>query len=295
MVSINTQPSNEREGLLTEIFIDYECWAYGLHNQFAAETDIDGWFKDVKKMGKINEAHFFGSFRNSLMEKDQSKIRTITSDIIDTSNVNNDKDYTDFIILDRIYQCMIRNSSIKQYVIFSGDGHFSRVSAFLKNFYDKIVGIYAVEGTLSEQLYQSSSWSRIVSPDGIREYKENAKSGVEGKNGTLQEARNGILKIEAAPWNQDSEKFIFENLWWARSRNGLIPTFSKTVEKVSDKYSVDRGSISETLKKLIDSGYILQEEKHVEGGKSVRALEPDWQKIISSGIWKPAQSAGAIL
>lgn len=278
MVSNLLKTTNDKDGLLTEIFIDYECWTYGLHNQYGAETDIDGWFKDVKQFGKINEAHFFGSFRNSLMEKDQSKIRTITSDIIDTSNVNNDKDYTDFIILDRIYQCAMRNSAVKQYMIFSGDGHFSRVSAFLKNFYDKIVGVYAVDGTLSDQLVRSASWARIVSPDGIRDYSESS-----------------VIKIESAPWKDDLNKFIFENLWWARSRNGLIPTFSKTVEKVGEKYSVGRDDVSGALKKLIDRGYIGQSEKRLEGGKSVRALEPDWQKIITSGIWRPAQSAGAVI
>ena len=40
------------------------------------------------------------------------------------------KDYTDFIILDNIYQKALSSSDVNLFIIFSGDGHFSSVVAF---------------------------------------------------------------------------------------------------------------------------------------------------------------------
>lgn len=159
--------SDQNDALKTVVFVDYESWFYGLHNQYNAETDVAGWFKKLKVRGQIIEIYIFGDFEgNKSIAQDRLKLRTLTSNIIDCANFESKKDYTDFIILDRIYQTIIRDSSIQQYIIFTGDGHFSNVSAFLKNFEDKVVGIYAVQGTLSQQLRQSASWVEIIEPEG---------------------------------------------------------------------------------------------------------------------------------
>lgn len=159
--------SDQNDALKTVVFVDYESWFYGLHNQYNAETDVAGWFKKLKTRGQIIEIYIFGDFEgNKSIAQDRLKLRTLTSNIIDCANFESKKDYTDFIILDRIYQTIIRDSSIQQYIIFTGDGHFSNVSAFLKNFEDKVVGIYAVQGTLSQQLRQSASWVEVIEPDG---------------------------------------------------------------------------------------------------------------------------------
>ena len=67
------------------------------------------------------------------------------------------KDFTDFIILDNIYQKALSSDDIDVFILFSGDGHFSSVTAFLKNFYRKEVVIYGVNGSFSKQLRETAS------------------------------------------------------------------------------------------------------------------------------------------
>jgi Protein of unknown function DUF88. len=255
-MTINNYSAVSVEEISTAVFVDYECWNFGLFNQYGIETDLAGWFNDVKSRGHIDELHIFGDFRNELLAKDLPRLRTITNDIIDCTNPNGEKDYTDFIILDRIYQCAMRNNKIKQYIIFSGDGHFSSVSAFLKNFNDKIVGIYAVDGTLNPQLANSANWVQLISPP----------------------EQNYSKEIEQ----------ILQNLRWAELQKGLVPTFAKTATSVAKRSNIDQGKTTAALKYLIDNGYIHQEDKVLDDGVPIRALVTDWNLLIKHGLWNPA-------
>jgi len=250
----NIQQRNKE--LSTAVFVDYECWRFALYNQHGLETDIMEWFNDVKTHGRIDELHFFGDFNNELLSKDMPKLRTLTNDIIDCSNPVSTKDYTDFIILDRIYQCVMKNDNIQQYIIFSGDGHFSSVVAFLKNFKDKIVGIYAVDGTLNPQLRDSATWCQFVSIPEVNHTKET--------------------------------KLLLENLRWAESQDGLYPTFAKTISTVSKRSNdISQESVTVALKHLIEQGYVKQENKPIGDGKEIRVLIPDWDLLIRHRLWDP--------
>ena len=61
------------------------------------------------------------------------KIRGYTNDIVETKNGGGyfKKDFTDFIMLDRIYQTAYTKKDIDTYIIFTGDGHFSSAVLFL--------------------------------------------------------------------------------------------------------------------------------------------------------------------
>lgn len=246
----------EEEKLSTAVYVDYECWKYGLYNQYGQETDIGKWFLELKGIGQIDELHFFGDFKNPLLSQDIPKLRTLTNDIIDCSNPDSEKDYTDFIILDRIYQCAMKNEKIKQYIIFSGDGHFSNVVAFLKNFKDKIVGVYAVAGTLSPQLEKSASWCQLIYP-------------------TQQDFGQEIQKL-------------LENFRWTDTQNGLFPTFTKTIDIVTLRNQLSRPKVTAALKYLIDQKYVTQEERQLQGNdKSIRVLVPNWTLLKLHGLWSP--------
>lgn len=82
------------EKLSTAIFVDYECWRFALYNLYGMETDLAGWFQDVRSKGQIDELHIFGDFSKELLKKDTPKLRTITNDIIDCTNPASEKDYT---------------------------------------------------------------------------------------------------------------------------------------------------------------------------------------------------------
>ncbi|HEX2938207.1 MAG TPA: NYN domain-containing protein [Ruminiclostridium sp.] len=250
--------SNQDSTLRTIVFVDYESWFYGLHNQFNAETDVTGWFKNLKTKGLIDDIYIFGDFENNKMiAQDRLKLRTLTSNIIDCANLESRKDYTDFIILDRIYQTVIRNDLIQQYIIFSGDGHFSNVAAFLKNFKDKIVGVYAVSGTLSTQLKNSASWVETISPAETKEEItfENCQIDIVGEK---DESYYENLILDYIRENEVSPTFI--------------PTFTNTVSNVSANNNLSREIIANTLKKLIEEDIVSQRLQKTYCGKVLKGL-----------------------
>lgn len=148
----------------------------------------------------------------------------------------------------------MNNKKIQQYIIFSGDGHFSSVAAFLKNFHDKIVGIYAIKGTLNPQLANSASWCQLISPP--------------------EQNLNGEIRL------------ILENLRWVEKQEGLIPTFSKTIDSVSGRYKIDQERITAAMKYLLDKGYLAQEESITATGAKIRALIPDWDLLSRDDLWE---------
>lgn len=252
---------HSNDSLRTIVFVDYESWFYGLHNQFNAETDVTGWFKNLKTKGIIEDIYIFGDFENNKMiAQDRHKLRTLTSNIIDCSNnYESKKDYTDFIILDRIYQTLIRNDQASQYIIFSGDGHFSNVSAFLKNFKDKTVGIYAVDGTLSSQLKNSASWIELVKPSEHQtENKSQEETNLKDVTTLKDKGRIYSLIIEYINENQNSPTFV--------------PTFTNTVSNVVSKNNADKDIAIDILKELITSGEVNQRLQKTYCGKVLKGL-----------------------
>lgn len=250
--------SNQSDAMRSVVFVDYESWFYGLHNQFNAETDVQGWFKNLKTKGLIDDIYIFGDFENNKMiAQDRLKLRTLTSNIIDCANIESKKDYTDFIILDRIYQTVIRNDAIEQYIIFSGDGHFSNVAAFLKNFKDKIVGVYAVQGTLSLQLKQSASWVETVTPIEIQNSSE--------RNSAFPDSADEKGEIYY-------RKLILSYIKDNSTSQTFVPTFTNTVQNVSASNNVKRETVFNTLKNLIEENIVIQHLQTTYCGKVLKGL-----------------------
>lgn len=259
--------SDQNGTLRTIVFVDYESWFYGLHNQFNAETDVLGWFKNLKTKGMIDDIYIFGDFENNKMiAQDRLKLRTLTSNIIDCANFESKKDYTDFIILDRIYQTAIRNDLTEQYIIFSGDGHFSNVSAFLKNFKDKVVGIYAVSGTLSQQLRNSASWVELVSPPEIQNVEPDIMNTPQIDN--IDNTDDSYIQKLIIDYIQDNE-----------NSPTFVPTFTNTVSNVSTSASVNREIVSNLLKQLIEEETVSQRLQKTYCGKVLKGLSVTRQVI----------------
>lgn len=161
------QPITEKPKHLmsTVAFVDYEHWFNSLNNLHGRRPNIQAWFHDIKKRGRLVEVTFFGDFSESKgMSKEINYIRQFTSRIIETKNTSKHlkKNFTDFIMLDNIYQKVISSPEIEQVVLFTGDGDFSSVVSYLRNFCDKVVGVYGVENALSIQLDNTSDWCERV-------------------------------------------------------------------------------------------------------------------------------------
>ena len=217
------------EKVRTTVFVDYESWFYGCKNQYQAEPDVVSWFNHVKDKGQIDDVFFFADFSHDAIKDHIVKLRNISNSIIDCSKGEKTKEYTDFIMLDHIYQRLFRQTDIKQFVLFTGDSHFQSVVAFLRNFNEKKVGIYALDGSLSHLLAEASDWHVKVIPS----------------NGRFEAIKARLLK----------------NLTWVSEKPDAVPTFSKTVNVVARNYpEYPEQDIANVLSSIITKGIVRQEE-----------------------------------
>ena len=139
-------------------FVDYEHWYISLKNNYGLQPNIKAWFEDLNSKFNLTEVNFFADFSHKSLADEIGRIRLYSNKIIDTRSPNGvQKDFTDFIILDNMYQKALSSDDIDVFILFSGDGHFGSVTSFLKNFYHKTVVIYGVNGSFSKQLKETAN------------------------------------------------------------------------------------------------------------------------------------------
>jgi len=213
----------------TSVFVDYEAWFYGCKNQYQVGPDIMGWFNHIKDKGELRDVIFFADFSQESIKDHPIKLRSISTSIIDCSKGDKTKDYTDFIMLDHIYQHLFRRQEIKHFILFTGDSHFQSIVAFLRNFNDKKVGICAIEGSLSPLLSDAASWYTTILPSSER--------------------------------NDYLERAIIRNLTWVQEKSDIIATYKKTVTVVArNNPEFSEEEVDSALSKMISNGTIRQEE-----------------------------------
>ena len=239
-------------------FVDYEHWFISIEKLHSQKPDIQGWFDDLKKRCNIVEVVFFANFSKFKDKETETKrIRTFTNKIIDTYNpdLRYKKDYTDFIILDNIYQKAFQEDSPEMFIIFSGDGHFSSAAAFIRNFCNKQVGIYGVGGCISKSLINSADWCVEV-PIEVNE----------------------TAMIHNA---------IFTYLKEHEKDEQYFPTFQRTVELIAVGEQMEQEKVSAVLSDLIKDNLITQEMERTNRNRPIRTLKPNWKAVSKSGLWKP--------
>jgi len=190
---------------------------------------------------------FFADFSHKNLAEEIGRIRPFTNKIIDTrSPTGTQKDFTDFIILDNIYQKALMADDTEAFILFSGDGHFSSVTSFLKNIYGKEVGIYAIKGCFSKQLQETSTW-HISLPNDDDVY------------GLYYQKIFEYLKME-------------EN-----KKSKSLPTVTKCVTALSKNKRLERKKILTALDKLISEGVISKRSFNSQGVSVKDALFVDWE------------------
>ena len=147
---------------------------------------------------------------------------------------------------------------IEAFILFSGDGHFSSVTSFLKNFYNKEVGLYAIKGSVSRQLQETTSWC-VQLPD------------------------------EAEMFGAYYQR-IFEFLKGEEERcSKVLPTCARTVDALSKDKKLEKDKINTALKKLLADGVITLRKV---GGKSSDKSSPifvDWDLVMKKGLFTPKE------
>ncbi|MBQ7161717.1 MAG: NYN domain-containing protein [Clostridia bacterium] len=240
-------------------FVDFEHWYISLDKMHDhTRPDYKAWYADVSSEYDISEIYFFADFSNPSLRSEIPRIREITNFIIETQNSSphHKKDYTDFIMLDHIYQRAMTGGDIDTYIIFSGDGHFSSVVNFLCVKQAKNVGIYAVRDAVSSTLRNAATWLvevPLVDREAMHRYRL-----IIGNLRTLEDAQKKKNK---------------------KSRAAFWPT----VEAVSRQHGLDREETADALRKLIDLGYVYQTSEKL-GGKTIKVLQVNWDKAKKDGL-----------
>ena len=226
-----------------------------MYKNYSSRPEIKKWKNELDKKYNISDMFFFGDFSNPGMRYEISKIREVSNNVIETQNTSQHykKDFTDFIMLDSIYQRAMFAKDIDTFIIFTGDGHFTSVVKFLTNTCKKEVIVYAVRDCLSGMLKSAAS-----------KYIE-IPTSEEIENMRISMVVNYLKKQK----NAKSRRYI---------------TFLSAMEAVSARYGEDKENIRETMTKMLDGGIIRQERKFLPGGKQLKALYLDEEKLSGFDI-----------
>ena len=246
---------NKRKKPKAVAFIDYEHWYISMEKLYNMKPDLQSWVNSIMEIADVKDIIFFADFSNASLANEIPKIRGFSNKIIETRNVTpkNEKDFTDFIMLDHIYQLAFQNDGTEMFIIFTGDAHFNSVVAFLKTFCKKQVGVFGVKGAFSNQLKMSASWWMEV------------------------------------PTEDDLDKvyydMILKNFKYLEKNNakGII-SFEKTVQTVAKHNRVKPENISKAMNSLIAKGYIVKKTEFKKGNRLV-SLKADFKKLKKDGVW----------
>lgn len=239
-------------------FVDFEHWYISLERLYSVKPDVKVWADELRSKYDIEEIAIFADFSNPGLRGELEKIRNVTNMVIDTKNQSEHykKDFTDFIMLDYIYQRAMTKKDIDTFIIFTGDGHFTSVVRFIINQCRRKVGIYGVTGATSSQLKASASWCCEL-PSDSEIYKTYYKLIVDNFN---------YLTVH--------REFI---------KNGSP---EKITERVSRQNKIDRRSVKSALEQMIRDGYVYKTTVPDEKGKKVSILKPNWELLRRDGLWQ---------
>ncbi len=195
------------------------------------------------------EVNFFADFSHKSLADEIGRIRLFSNKIIDTRSPNGvQKDFTDFIILDNMYQKALSSDDIEVFILFSGDGHFSSVTSFLKNFYHKQVVIYGVNGSFSKQ---------------------------------LRETANTFYTL---PTEQDINDSFYKNIF-DYLRTSQKPTYNDAVTAVlKSNRNASKQKIAQAMKTLMENDVISERAIKSSRGKKQTLLFVDWEKAENSAF-----------
>jgi hypothetical protein len=238
-------------------FVDYESWFYALENLHKQKPDIASWFAELSRRGRVIDVIFFGDFSNPALKDEIGRIRPYSNKIIETRNPNPKfkKDYTDFIMLDNIYQRALSSSSdIDIFVLFSGDGHFSSVASFLKNYGNIEVGIFGVSGAFSSLLKNSCDWWVEVPSKASR--------------------KNYVYEL------------LFDALREAEKNRSNLIHLAQIVDNVAKKHKLSAKEVMTCLQELIEKGLVSKQELIVNKNEQVAVLRAVWDQIKAAGFAK---------
>ena len=236
-------------------FVDYEHWYYSYKKLFHLKPDVLEWRKQIEEEYRLEDLMIFGNFKYEAIREELNKIRSATNSIIETQQFSGDheKDMTDFIMLDYIYQSVDMYPNIDTYIIFTGDAHFQSVIKYLLQKHDKKVVVYGVKGAFSSML------KRIATE-------------------TIEFPATDIVIKGIYP-------LIVKNMEYVSGKSTIIPTFLATARTISEKDGVDEELVKIALNDMLDKGLLYKRQQRVDFKRFVPVLAANWEALANEGLW----------
>ena len=236
------------------VFVDYEHWYYSYRNIWGFKPNVSALIKELEAKYRIEYIEFFADFSNPTISEEKEYLNSVADRVYDTRDelVRRNKDMTDFVMLDHIYRSAMKYRRISHYVLFTGEGNFKTVIKFLQD-RKKTVISYGVSGAYS---------------------------------GMLRDAANETVTLpDAEEIYIHYRDYIIDNMAYVVDNGKIIPTFSGTIDAVSEKHGLQPQAVRDVLKRLIDEGYIYQRPHSFGIGKTVKRLAANWDRLIAEGLF----------
>ena len=238
---------NKRERALA--FVDYENWYITLDNFYKIRPNVRKWHDALHEQYDVVDVSFFADFSNPALRAEISKIREVSNTIIETQNSRSHikKDFTDFIMLDHIYQKALTSRDIDVFILFTGDGHFASVANFLRTKCRKKVVIFGADEATSTQLKNCADEFICVPSE--------------------QEIRISRKKLIVSH---------IEQLYSDKASPRIV--FGTTVRAVAQKYDLDQTLVTALIHELIAEGVLESTKRYYESGKFAKFLSLNKEK-----------------
>ncbi len=229
------------------VFVDYEYMQISFKNRYGINPPVSDWYEEICEHYDVKNIYFFADFTNHAIKSNLNEIRKITSNTIDTQNTasHHKKDFTDFFILDYIYQAAFERQSPGTFIIFTGDGHFGAVTRFLTTKCGKKVIVYGIERTISGQL-KSLATACVEYP-------------------TYEKLKKLYYPVFAKHMQQMLQSYQYL-------------TFMIVIKYVFEQTQINQTVLRDALEEMISDGYISMKETYYRRRKT-RILSPNWDKL----------------
>lgn len=236
----------------TYVYVDYEHWFYSMKKNYNVSPTLDTWVADLKKKYYIPEIYFFADYSDPDIYREVDKLRKISNYIIDTSCNPKNKNDTDFIMLDFLYQKAALLKRDETFILLTGDSHFTYVVMYLVRT-GHPVGVYGVKNSVSQFLTEQASWYEIIDGENVADmyYKYILEY--------FKEKENGYFKIQH--------------------------TFAKTSQLIAERYNLDINTVKTAIQQMKNDGYIdSYSEKSRNHNYNVDALYVNWNEAKNAGL-----------
>lgn len=277
------------------IFVDFEYMQISTYKNYGIQPPLRLWYRELCEKYEIIDLYVFADFSNPAMKNNLDELRHITTHIIETQNTGayHKKDFTDFFLLDHIYQKALEKNPATTYILFTGDGHFGGVCRFLTDRCKKNVVIYGIEGNISGVLRARANevvtfpsydmLKRLYYPiiaKYILNHQKAEKRITEAaapKNVSRGRGRAGGKKDVAEQTGRGTQ---------TRRKERTVTYLSESdiIRGVTEEKKLYKKAVEDALEEMLALGYAEYAELWVSTLKRTRVLVCNAEKLRANGI-----------